>query len=249
MIHFFKFRQDLFGPVPAKDMYIGRPAGKGWPEECPPIRAANSFGWDVLANFDLTFLKNRDGTWRVKDDIVITSDFDWAASEESDGEPLVQQYAWFWQKGQKLPHVITDNVFEHVKNQVKVSSFLYLKTDPNELLLMTEVPNQEWSWRTKTGLVDSDWYPASYCWHVVLELPPSEKKVEIKKGTPICRLIPVKRDTYFAEQMTPEQFDQYFAKSQQWIASHGRVPDKEGQVDLTRTYVRQQMKAKFVTME
>ena len=56
MLHYFKFRQDLLDPAPARDVYVKRPKGRGWPEECPPIRAANSFGFDLLANFDLTFV-------------------------------------------------------------------------------------------------------------------------------------------------------------------------------------------------
>src|SRR5687768_10918631 len=107
MLHYFKFRQDLSAPAPAKDVYVKRGPGKGWPEECPPIRAANGFGFDLLANFDVTFTRKRNKDWAVQPDTVITSDFDYAATEESDGRPLTQQYAWFWEKGQKLPHVIT----------------------------------------------------------------------------------------------------------------------------------------------
>src|SRR4051812_50108782 len=59
MLNYFKFRQDLFAPQPGRDVYVKRPAGKGWPEECPPIRAANAFGFDLLANFDLTFVRTR----------------------------------------------------------------------------------------------------------------------------------------------------------------------------------------------
>ncbi len=140
MLHYFKFRHDLFSPQPAKEIYVKRGAGKGWPEECPPIRGANAFGFDVLANFDVTFIKSRTGDWRVADDVVIESDFHYAGSDESDGAPLHQQYAWFWERGQKLPHVITDNVYAEIRNQVKVSSFLFLKTDPNELLLITDIP-------------------------------------------------------------------------------------------------------------
>ena len=109
MLHFFKFRQDLLDPQPAKEVYIKRGAGKGWPEECPPIRAANAFGFDILANFDITFIQSR-GRWRIADDLVLSSDFDWAIEETAEGKPLEQQYAWFWEKGQKLPHVISDNV-------------------------------------------------------------------------------------------------------------------------------------------
>src|SRR5256714_8451338 len=110
MLHYFKFRQELFDPRPAREVYVKRAKGRGWPEECPPVRAANAFGFDLLANFDLTFVRSRNG-WKIARDVVIESDFDYAASEQGDGSALRQQYAWFWQKGQKLPHPITDNVY------------------------------------------------------------------------------------------------------------------------------------------
>ena len=247
MLHYFKFRQELLAPRAAKDVYVKRGPGKGWPEECPPVRAANAFGFDLLANFDVTFVRGKKG-WRVEDDVVIESDFDYSGSEGADGKPLVQQYAWFWEKGQKLPHPITDNVYEQIKNQVKVSTYLFLKSDPNELLLFTDVPNLTRPWRPVTALVDLDWYPASYPWHVVLELPATEKRITIAKGEPLCRIMPVRRDTYFAQQMTPHAFDDFFARSQQWLTTHGQV-QHEGTVDITRTYVRQQVRSKFVVME
>jgi hypothetical protein len=247
MLHYFKFRQSLFAPRPAKEVYVKRGPGRGWPEECPPIRAANAFGFDLLANFDLSFVRGRGG-WRVEDDVVIDSDFDWAGDGTAEGKPLAQQYAWFWQKGQRLPHPISDNVYEQIKNQVKVSTYLFLRSDLNELLLFTDVPNLVRSWRPVTALVDLDWYPASYPWHVVLELPPGEKRVSIAKGEPLCRVMPVRRDTYFAQQMTPHAFDDFFARAQQWLTAHGQV-QHEGTVDITRTYVRQQVRSKFVVME
>jgi len=182
----------------------------------------------------------------------------------------MQQYAWFWEKGQKIPHVISDNVYDQIRNQAKVSSYLFLKTDANELLLMTDVPNlsgPQRPWRAMTALVDTDWYPASYPWHVVIELPRDQKSVTIRKGDPLCRVIPVRRDTYFAQQMSPAEFDDFFARGQRWLATHGRVehepaaPAKRGRgksrppkaaggsvVDITRTYVRQQVRSKFVVM-
>ena len=249
MLHYFKFRQELYAPVAAKDVYVKHGAGKGWPEECPPIRAANGFGFDLLANFDATFVKSRTGDWKVEPDHVIESDFDYAGHEEADGKPLVQQYAWFWEKGQKLPHVITDNVYETIRNQVKVSTYLFLKTDPNELALMTDVPNLDRPWKAVTALVDMDWYPASYPWHAVIELSPVEKKVTIRKGDPLCRIMPVRRDTYFAQQMSPPAFDDFFARGQQWLATHGKFEHEGAVADITRTYVRQQVRSKFVVLE
>ncbi|MGF1632772.1 MAG: hypothetical protein ACFCVE_02885 [Phycisphaerae bacterium] len=250
MLSYFKFRQDLFGPVPAKDVYTKRPAGRGWPEECPPIRAANGFGFDILANFDVTFTYDGQG-WSAAPDVVLESDFDWSADEETEGRPLVQQYAWFWERGQKLPHVITDDVYEVIKHQVKLSSFLFMGTDPNELLLIGELPNQRGKpWRAVDALVDTDWYPASYPWHAVLELDPAAGSVHLTRGEPVCRVVPVRRDTYFAQQMTPEQFDTFFTRGQRWLSTHGKPnPEDAHHLDITRTYVKQQVRSRFVSMD
>jgi hypothetical protein len=247
MLHYYKFRQSLFDPVPAKPIYVKRAKGRGWPEECPPIRAANAFGFDVLANFDVTFVQGRGGVWKVVKDVVIESDFNYAADETSEGQPLVQQYAWFWERGQKLPHVITENVYKEISNQVKVSTFLFLETDRDEMLLMTEVPNLHRPWRAMTALIETDWYPASYPWHCVIELDRDQKRIKIRKGEVLCRLIPVRRDTYFAGQMSPGEFDSFFERGQQWLATHGKF-EHEGVANITRTYVRQQIKSKFVVM-
>ena len=261
MLSYFKFRQELFDPVPGRDVYVkrkrtGSGGGRGWPEECPPIRAANAFGFDLLANFDLTFVQGRGG-WRVARDIVIDSDFDYAGSDDAAGVPLTQQYAWFWERGQTIPHPISDDVYREIKHQAKVSSFLFLATEPNELLLMTDVPNppRRRAWRPMTALVETDWYPASYPWHCVIELDPAAKRVTIKKGEVLCRVVPVRRDTYFARPMSPASFDEFFSRGQKWLATHGSFehesggcPVGAGVADITRTYVKQQARARFVVM-
>jgi hypothetical protein len=248
MLHYYKFRQELFDPQPARETYHKRKAGRGWPEECPPIRAANSFGFDLLANFDVTFEQARGGAWRVVKDVVIDSDFDYAASDHRPGRPLRQQYAWFWERGQKLPHPISDNVYKEINNQAKVSSYLFLRTDPNELLMITDVPNLRRPWRAISAVIDTDWYPASYPWHTVIELDRSQKRITIKKGEPLCRVIPLRRDTYFAGQMSPAEFDAFFARGQQWLATHGKFKH-EGTMDITRTYVKQQLRSRFVLID
>jgi len=250
MIRFAKFRQELFDPAPARDAYHKRRPGRGWPEECPPIRAANAFGFDLLANFDVTFTRGRNG-WRAEPDTVIESDFEWSPDLDAEGRPLTQQYAWFWDRGQVLPHPISDDVYAEVKNQVKLSTFLYLATDPNELLLVTAVPNVSRPWRTVSAVIDTDWYPAGYPWHVVLDLDPAAKRVEIKRGDPLARLLPVRRDTYFAQPMAPEEFDRFFDRGQRWLATHGKPHESaEGghHLDITRTYVKQQIKSRFVVL-
>jgi hypothetical protein len=244
MLHYYKFRQELFAPAAGKEIYLKRGKGRGWPEECPPIRSANAFGFDLLANFDVTFVQSR-GKWKVQRDIVIESDFDWTIDDASPGAPLRQQYAWFWEKGQKLPHVISDHVYEKISNQVKISTYLFLESDPNEMLLMQPIPNLPRPWRAMTALIETDWYPASYPWHVVIELDRGEKKISIKKGEPLCRVMPLRRDTYFAGQMSPVEFDDFFERGQRWLATHGKF-EHDGAVDITRTYVRQQIKSKFI---
>ncbi len=244
MLTYFKFHQDLLDPAPGKEIYTKPGPGRGWPEECPPIRAANAFGFDLLANFNVTFLRNRTG-WRVQKDVIIESDFHYVGSQDSTGTPLTQRYAWFWEKGQKIPHPITDNVYRQIQSQVKLSSYLFLKSDANELLLMTDPPTGDRPWKAMTALVETDWYPASYPWHCVIELDPSQKRITIKKGDPICRVIPVRRDTYFAKPMSPLEFDDFFSRGQKWLATHGTF-EHEGVADITRTYVRQQAKSKFV---
>jgi hypothetical protein len=123
-----------------------------------------------------------------------------------------------------------------------------MQTDPNELLLMTDVPNMSRPFRAMSALIETDWYPASYPWHVVLELNRAEKKITIKKGEPICRLIPVRRDTYFAGEMSQTGFDDFFTRGQRWLATHGRA-QSEGTMDITKTYVRQQIRPKFVLLK
>lgn len=264
MIHFFKFHQELLDPAPARDVYVKRTPGRGWPEECPPVRAANAFGFDVLANFDVTFVQRR-GRWSVAEPAVVESDFEWQGSG-----PLRQEYAWFWDEGQRLPHPIDDRVYPAISNQVKVSSFLYLRTDPNELLLIGDVPNRDdRRWRALSALVETDWYPASYPWHCVLALDREAKEITIPKGEALCRLTPVRRDTYFARPMSPSEFDDFFARGQDWLATHGKPPElappaalegkgkgkgrgkktpevESGTLDITRTYGRQQARSRFI---
>ena len=85
----------------------------------------------------------------------------------------------------------------------------------------------------------------------MIELDRSQKPIAIKKGEPICRLIPVRRDAYFAKAMSPAMFDEFFERGQQWLATHGKFEHEStgGAVDITRTYVRQQVKSKFIVMD
>jgi len=246
MLHYYRFHRDLPAPVPAKEAYNPRTSGRGWPEECPPLRAANSFGWDVLAAFDMEFRRDGD-RWRIARAHEVESDWAYSASDDSEGVPLKQTNAWFWDENQELPHRISPQVQSHLRDQVKVSTFLFIATDPNELLYMTSIPNRETPWRAMSCIVETDWYPASYPWHCVLELGRGVDEVKIAKGEPICRLFPVRRDAYFAREMATEDFERFFRRGQEWLATHGRGEDPE-MLDITRNYGKQQHKASFAVI-
>lgn len=243
MLRFYKFRDDLPAPVPAKDVYERRSSGKGWPEECPPLRAANGFGWDVVAAFDMHF-RQRDGKWSIDPSEEVESDWLWGGDEGSEGVPLTQVNAWFWDEHQELPHVISPDVYPHIRHQVKISTFLFFATDPGELLYMTSIPNRDRPYRAVSALLETDWYPASYPWHCVIELDSRSDEVVIEKGEPFCRLFLVRRDHYFAQEMATPDFERFFQRGQLWLERHGHG-ERDGMVDITRTYVRQQRRSTF----
>jgi hypothetical protein len=259
MLHFFKFHSEVQSPVPARDVYLKHRGGRGWPEECPPLRTANAFGWDVLATFPMTFTRRQDGAWRLEQPIDVRADWAFVPREFRTRRPtsrrrgaaapaVSQRNAWFWEKRQILPHRISDAVWKRLRNQVKVSTFLYLATDEEEILLITDVPNLPKPYRAMSAIVETDWYPASYPWHCVLELDPKERKIEIPAGAPLCRLIPLRRDRYTARAMTHRQFDDFFRRGQDWLARHGKGPPSE-MMDITGAYVRQQRKSRFTVVE
>jgi len=257
MLHYYKFSNEVPDPVPAREVYVKRGPGKGWPEECPPLRAANAFGWDVLSATELIFRRKGQG-WTLETEQELESDwlFDSQREEETEDErtederepargvPIRQQNAWFWDKGQTLPHVITPEVYTSLRNQVKVSTYLYMKTDPNELLSIGEIPNLDRPFRAFTAIVDTDWYPASYPWHCVIELDPSQERIVIEKGAPLCRLMVLRREAYFAREMSLREFEELFQRGQEWLARNGRGPPGES-MDITRRYSKQQSKSSF----
>lgn len=249
MLHFYKFSADVPAPVPARESYEPRKPGKGWPEHCPPVRAANSFGWDVLAPFEMRFRKER-GKWRLQNPRDLESDWVYepaqpdGAASSAGGAPLIQRNAWFWERRQKLPHEISANAYKEIRNQVKVSTYLFLFSDPNELLYVCDIPNRKRPYRAVSVLLETDWYPASYPWHCVLELDPGQKVIRIQKGEPLCRLFLVRRENYFAQELSTPEFERHFERGQDWLARYGRGKDHDMK-DITGTYVKQQRKSSF----
>ena len=246
MLHYFKFRQDLFAPVPAKEVYIKRAPGQGWPEECPPIRAANAFGFDLLANFDVTFVQSAAiGEWRKTSSLKAISitrqrGFARAAARASNMRGSGR-------RGRSCRTSSADNVYD-ADSQPGEGQQLSFSSRPIRTNCSDDgCAESESALAGDDGLIDTDWYPASYPWHVCHRAGSPRKRISIRKGEPICRVIPVRRDTYFAQQMSPADFDDFSARGQQWLATHGTF-EHSPVADITKTYVRQQVKSKFAVI-
>lgn len=243
MLHYYKFCSEAPAPKPARETYCKRQPGRGWPQECPPMRAANAFGWDLLCPTDLEFIR-QDGKWRLDTALTLESDWEYSAAEGTAGSTLTQVNAWFWDQDQVLPHVISPDVYPEIENQVKVSTLLFMCTESNEQLFFCDIPNLSRPFKVLSALVDIDWYPASYPWHCVLELDPAEESIRISRGDPLCRVYTVRREHYSAREMSVGDFETYFERSQQWLREYGREGDSES-LDITRTYVKQQQLSSF----
>ncbi len=248
MLRFYRFSAEVPAPTPARAVYEKRGPGRGWPEECPPVRAANAFGWDVSAAFDMDFHRSSDGGWRIESPVDLESDWAYAAPEaetdDGEGAPLVQRNAWFWDKDQTLPHAISPEVYEEIRNQVKISTYLFLATGDNELLFFADIPNLSRPFRVISALVDTDWYPASYPWHCVIELDAGRDHVRISAGDPLCRIFTVQRADYAAREMSPTEFEAYFYRTQEWLRRYGKGHHGD-MVDVTGNYGKQQRLSRF----
>lgn len=248
MLEYFRFHADLPHPQPARPVYQRRAPGSGWPEHCPPIRAASAFGWDVINPFDMRFVRDDEGNWDIAEAVSVESDVDFG-----DGtSPHPQVNAWFWDKGQTRPHVITDNTYAAIRHQCKVSTYLFLHTDPGWMLGMRDIPmpgaGDEKPWRIMDAVVETDWYFPAHPWHCVIELPRIETspigEVTIEAGQPLCRLVPLQRADFVATEMDNDTFGELYDEGQAWLAKFGKEP-RGDDLDITGQYARQQEPATF----
>lgn len=241
MLNYYRFMADLPHPAPARGVYRTGLEGQGWPEHCPPIRTASSYGWDVINPFDMHFIRENKN-WTLEETVEVKSDFDLPGGLV----PHPQLNAWFWEKDQKRPHMIHENVYDKIKHQVKVSTFLYLQTEKDWLVCIRAIPGLERSWTAIEAIVETDWYWPAHPMHGVIELPrdPSIKEVEIKAGEPLFRLTPVHRSFFEAREMSDQQFSVFFEKGQTWLAENGKQIDGDDLM-LTGVYAKQQKMAKF----
>lgn len=244
MLHWFKFNASVRDPEPARDILRKVPPGRGHPEECPPLRAANGFGFDVCTSFDMTFTRLDEGGWKLEKPVTLEADWAFAPPGHKPAPPQSQVNAWFWPQGQELPHKITDDAFPLLRNQVKISTWLYVHTDPGELLCIKGIPNHWRPWRSFTAIVDADQYAVSYPWHCVLELDAREKEIHIPAGEPICRMYAVPRMDQVAREMSGEEFGAFFARGQAWLAEarHGGDDDL---ADIRGRYAKLMQRVKF----
>ena len=241
-LSYYRYTADMPHPVPAKAVYRSGLQGQGWPEHCPPLRAASAYGWDVINPFRMRFFRGDNGYWDIEEAVEVISDVDLPNGMT----PHPQINAWLWEKGQERPHVISPNVYEHIAHQVKVSTFLYLQTAPDWMISIRPIPGFERPWSALEAIVESDWYWPAHPLHGVIELPldANVREVIIEEGEPLFRLSPVRRDTFEAKEMSDAQFSQYFDQGQRWLAEHGKQVEGDDVV-LTGVYAKQQEAARF----
>jgi len=214
------------------------------------MKAAQAFGWDVVNPFELRFVRGREG-WEISSGVQVQGG---DLQERSGVEPFDQDNCWMWKVDQVLPHRISPQVFKEIRNQVKVSTYLFLQTPPGWVLLMTDIPNLQRDFWVRSALLDSDWYFPAHPWHAVIELPEEVHsqvgdEVVIPAGEPLCRLIPVRRGAYTAAEMDSEDFVQIFQTGQEWLTTYGRPHEDpeapKGALDITRAFAKQQRMASF----
>jgi len=246
ILSYYRYMADLPHPKPAKAVYRSGLEGSGWPEHCPPIRAASAYGWDVINPFDMVFSRNEENRWGLDGAMEVHSDVDLPNGMT----PHPQLNAWFWEKDQKRPHLISTHVYEHIAHQVKLSTFLYLKTKPNWMTWIRSIPGLDRPWKTVEAVVESDWYWPAHPLHGVIELPLdlNIQKVVIKAGEPLFRLVPVERLNTEAKEMSDANFAEYFEAGQTWLANYGKRVEGDD-VMLTGVYAKQQQAPSFKVKE
>ncbi|CAK9022586.1 unnamed protein product [Durusdinium trenchii] len=244
-LRYFRFHSELPHPVPAE-----RPAqkpGSGWPEQCPPMQAARAFGWDVINPFEIRFDPGEE-SWKLHDAVEVGGG---DLEERGEVGAFDQDNCWQWDPNQVLPHRISPQVFPEIRNQAKVSTYLYLQTPPGWAILMGDIPNAHRRFRILSAMLDTDWYFPAHPWHAVVELPKfvEGEPVIIPAGEPLCRLTPVRRGSYSAAEMRPDQFKMLYEKGQAWLEENGRPSEDPeapaGALDIRGCYARQQRRFDF----
>ncbi|CAJ1436904.1 unnamed protein product, partial [Effrenium voratum] len=245
-LRYFRFHSGLPHPAPAVKRDPPQP-GSGWPEQCPPMQAAQTFGWDVINPFEIRFDPGEEG-WQLSESVEVGGG---DLEQRGDVGAFDQDNCWQWDPKQVLPHRISPHVFPEIRNQAKVSTYLYLQTPPGWALLMSDLPNSKRRFRVLSALLDTDWYYPAHPWHAVVELPriSQGEPVVISEGERLCRLTPVRRASYSAAEMRPDQFKSLYLKGQAWLDQHGRpCEDPEappGALDIRGAYARQRRSFEF----
>ncbi|CAJ1361358.1 unnamed protein product [Effrenium voratum] len=137
-LRYFRFHSGLPHPAPAVKRDPPQP-GSGWPEQCPPMQAAQTFGWDVINPFEIRFDLGEEG-WQLSESVEVGGG---DLEQRGDVGAFDQDNCWQWDPKQVLPHRISPHVFPEIRNQAKVSTYLYLQTPPGWALLMSDLPNSK----------------------------------------------------------------------------------------------------------
>lgn len=151
---------------------------------CSPFLDAFGFGYIYTLALDVEIRDNEKGkdfNWRAKGDFLTMHDRDQA--------PL------------------TPPPMGGEKEIVKWMNAFFIKTPPGYSCLFTHPLNRnELPFRTFSGVVDTDSYNLPV--HFPFQLVSKEKNFIIEKGTPICQIIPFKREDWKSSIEKPNYKEQ-----------------------------------------
>lgn len=153
---------------------------------CSPFLDAFGFGYIYTLPLDVEVKDNgkgKDFNWRAKGDFLTMHDRSQA--------PL------------------TPPAMEGETEIVKWMSAFFIKTPPGYSCLFTHPLNRnELPFRTFSGVVDTDSYNLPV--HFPFQLVSTEKNFIIEKGTPICQIIPFKREDWKSSIEKPNRKEQEY---------------------------------------
>ncbi|CAK9029889.1 unnamed protein product [Durusdinium trenchii] len=266
-LRYFRFHSELPHPVPAE-----RPAqkpGSGWPEQCPPMSLGEQEDLLVLVlllvrefrSRDLFFLRGAIWMLPPRSDLSLAAGPGGYRFEgQRFAEDVINPFEIRFDPGEeswKL-HDAVEVGGGDLEERGEVGAFdqdgakwVGNSDVRNSVYADAELRCLELEMLLHDQQTDTDWYFPAHPWHAVVELPKfvEGEPVIIPAGEPLCRLTPVRRGSYSAAEMRPDQFKMLYEKGQAWLEENGRPSEDPeapaGALDIRGCYARQQRRFDF----
>jgi hypothetical protein len=178
---------------------------------CTPFLDALTTGYMAVLPSDLEVKKTNDGelffNWRVEGDLVSLH-----TKDQHPGMP---------------------NIIDSQDSIVKFTFSFRIKTPKGYSVLFTHPLNRhDLPFRTFSGIVDTDEYPQEVQFPFQLNKEIT-KPIIIEKGTPICQIIPFKRDDW---KSTKDKYDESFVLKSRFDFASKIIRSYKNQFWFRKTY-------------